>query len=130
MYPHLEIGPVTLQTFGLMFALAFLAAGALIWKRLGEIGKPPDWSYEMGFAALVGGIVGSRVYFIVQNYAEVKHDLLGNLFSGSGLVWYGGLIGGGIAVLLLGWGPRLPRLGLPRPAGAAPGRGAPVRRRR
>src|SRR3954454_18998387 len=100
MYPHLEIGPVTLQTFGLMFALAFLAAGALIWKRLGEIGKPPDWSYEMGFAALVGGIVGSRVYFIVQNYAEVKHDLLGNLFSGSGLVWYGGLIGGVLAVCL------------------------------
>ena len=67
---ELDIGPLTLQTFGLMFALAFLAAGALIWKRLGEIGKPSDWAYEMGFAALIGGIVGSRVYFIVQNYDE------------------------------------------------------------
>ena len=27
MYPELHIGPLTLQTFGLMFALAFLAAG-------------------------------------------------------------------------------------------------------
>ena len=98
MYPEIHIGPVTLQTFGLMFAFAFLAAGALIWKRLGEIGKPPDWAYEMGFAALVGGVVGSRVYFLVQNYSEVKHDLLGNLFSGSGLVWYGGAIGGALAV--------------------------------
>ncbi len=34
MYPEIHIGPLTLQTFGLMFALAFLAAGALIWKRL------------------------------------------------------------------------------------------------
>jgi phosphatidylglycerol:prolipoprotein diacylglycerol transferase len=99
MYPHLEIGPITLQTFGLAFALAFLAAGALVWKRLRELGKPGDWAYEMGFAALVGGIVGSRVYFLVQNYDDVKHDLLGNLFSGAGLVWYGGAIGGALAVL-------------------------------
>ncbi len=86
-----------------MFALAFLAAGALIWKRLGEIGKPLDWAYEMGFAALIGGIVGSRVYFLVQNYSEVKDDLLGNLFSGAGLVWYGGAIGGALAVLAWAW---------------------------
>jgi phosphatidylglycerol:prolipoprotein diacylglycerol transferase len=99
MYPELHIGPLTLQTFGLMFALAFLAAGALIAKRLKEIGKPVDWAYEMGFAALIGGIVGSRIYFIVQNYSTVKHDLIGNLFSGSGLVWYGGAIGGALAVL-------------------------------
>jgi phosphatidylglycerol:prolipoprotein diacylglycerol transferase len=82
-----------------MFALAFLAAGALIGKRLHEIGRPVDWAYEMGFAALIGGIVGSRVYFIVQNYSSVKHDLLGSFFSGSGLVWYGGAIGGALAVL-------------------------------
>lgn len=100
MYPELDLGPVTLQTFGLMFALAFLAAGALIAKRLREIGKPVDWAYEMGFAALIGGVVGSRLYFVVQNYDSVKHDLLGSVFSGTGLVWYGGAIGGAIAVLL------------------------------
>ena len=100
MQPEIAIGPVTLQTFGLMFALAFLAAGALIWKRFEEIGKPVDWAYEMGFAALVGGVIGSRLYFIVDNYSEVSDDLLGNLFSGSGLTWYGGAIGGALAVLL------------------------------
>ncbi|MET0557105.1 MAG: prolipoprotein diacylglyceryl transferase family protein [Solirubrobacterales bacterium] len=103
MYPHLEIGPITLQTFGLMFALAFLAAGALIWRRFTELGKPGDWAYEMGFAALVGGVVGSRVYFMVQNYDDVKHDFFGTLFSGSGLVWYGGAIGGALAVLAWAW---------------------------
>src|SRR3954469_8818741 len=103
MYPELHIGPLTLQTFGLMFALAFLAAGALIAKRLREIGKPVDWAYEIGFAALIGGIVGSRIYFIVQNYSSVKSDLIGNLFSGSGLVWYGGAIGGALAVLAWAW---------------------------
>ncbi|HEY5977947.1 MAG TPA: prolipoprotein diacylglyceryl transferase family protein [Solirubrobacterales bacterium] len=100
MHPEITLGPLTLQTFGLMFALAFLAAGALIAKRLGEIGKPVDWAYELCFAGLAGGIVGSRVYFIVQNYDSVKDDLLGKLFSGAGLVWYGGLIGGALAVLI------------------------------
>jgi phosphatidylglycerol:prolipoprotein diacylglycerol transferase len=103
VYPELHIGPLTLQTFGLMFALAFLAAGALIAKRLKELGKPVDWAYEMGFSALLGGIVGSRVYFLIQNYDGVKDDLLGNLFSGSGLVWYGGAIGGALAVFLWAW---------------------------
>ena len=57
----------------------------------------------MVFAALVGGLVGSRLDFIIENYSDVKHDLLGNLFSGSGLVWYGGAIGGAIGVVLWAW---------------------------
>jgi phosphatidylglycerol:prolipoprotein diacylglycerol transferase len=100
MYPEINIGPLTLQTFGLMFALGFIVAGAIIARRFRELGKPADWASEMAFAALIGGLVGSRVDFLVENWSEVKDDLLGNIFSGSGLVWYGGAIGGAIAVLL------------------------------
>jgi phosphatidylglycerol:prolipoprotein diacylglycerol transferase len=100
MYPEIDIGPLTLQTFGLMFALAFLAAGALVARRFTELGKPADWAYEMTFAALAGGIVGSRAYYLIENWDEVSDDLLGNIFSGSGLVWYGGAIGGAIAVVI------------------------------
>ena len=103
MYPELNLGPLTLQTFGLMFALAFLAAGALVARRFAELGKPADWAYEMTFSALAGGIVGSRLYYVVENWDEVSDDLLGNVFSGSGLVWYGGAIGGAIAVVIWAW---------------------------
>jgi phosphatidylglycerol:prolipoprotein diacylglycerol transferase len=103
VYPEIHLGPLTLQTFGICFAFAFIAAGAVIWRRLGELGKPVDWAYEMGFAALVGGLVGSRLDFIIENYSDVKHDLFGNLFSGSGLVWYGGVIGGAIGVFIWAW---------------------------
>jgi phosphatidylglycerol---prolipoprotein diacylglyceryl transferase len=101
--PEIHLGGLSVKTFGLMFALAFLAIGAVIYRRFKELGKPADWAYEISFAALLGGLVGSRLYFIVQNYDDVKDDLLGNLFSGSGLVWYGGLIGGALAVLAWGW---------------------------
>jgi phosphatidylglycerol:prolipoprotein diacylglycerol transferase len=101
--PEIDIGPLTLQTFGICFAAAFLAAGAVVWRRLDELGKPVDWAYEMGFAALIGGLVGARLNFIIENYDSVKDDLLGNIFTGSGLVWYGGAIGGALAVLLWAW---------------------------
>jgi phosphatidylglycerol:prolipoprotein diacylglycerol transferase len=100
MQPEIHLFGLTLQTFGLLFAGAFLASGIVVAKRLGELGKPKDWAYEMVLAAVVGGVVGARGYYLVEHYDEVKNDLIGTIFSGSGLVWYGGLIGGAVAVLL------------------------------
>ena len=98
MQPEIHVLGISLKTFGIVFACGFIAAGAILIRRLRELGKPIDYAYEMAFAALIGGLVGSRVYYVVQNYSQVKHDLIGSLFSGSGLVWYGGVIGGAIAV--------------------------------
>jgi len=103
MQPEINVLGISIKTFGIMFALGFIGAGLLIAKRLKELGKPVDWAYELVFAALIGGIVGSRLDFLFENWDEVSNDLLGNLFSGSGLVWYGGAIGGALAVLLWAW---------------------------
>lgn len=103
MQPEIDILGLPLKTFGVMFALAFLASGALLARRLHEQGRSPDWAYEMIFAALIGGLVGSRLYYLVQHWDKTRHDLLGNVFSGSGLVWYGGAIGGALAVIIWAW---------------------------
>jgi len=99
MKPEIHFLGVGIKTFGVTFALGFLACGALVARRLRELGRPVDWAYEIVFAALVGGVVGARVYYLLENYDKVRHDLLGSIFSGSGLVWYGGAIGGAIAVI-------------------------------
>jgi phosphatidylglycerol:prolipoprotein diacylglycerol transferase len=101
MQPEIHLGPLTLQSFGLMMGLGFVVAGVFAAKRLKEIGRPPDWAYEMVFAALVGGIVGARLWSVIENWDEAKNDLVGSIFSGSGLVFYGGLFGGALCVL--GW---------------------------
>lgn len=101
MKPELHLLGISIKTFGVTFALGFLACGLVVGRRLRELGKPVDWAYEIVFAALLGGVVGARAYYVIQNYSQVKHDLLGSIFSGSGLVWYGGAIGGAVAVL--GW---------------------------
>ncbi|MGH2832573.1 MAG: prolipoprotein diacylglyceryl transferase [Solirubrobacteraceae bacterium] len=99
MKPEFELLGISIKTFGVTFALGFLACGLVLARRLRELEKPVDWAYELVFVALVGGLVGARGYFVIQNYGEVKHDLLGHIFSGSGLVWYGGAIGGAIGVI-------------------------------
>jgi phosphatidylglycerol:prolipoprotein diacylglycerol transferase len=108
--PEIHIGPLELKTFGICFALAFLVSGLIIGRRFRELGQPADWAYEMVFASLVGGLVGSRVDFILQNWDDVSDDILGSIFSGSGLVWFGGLVGGALGAVLwarwrrwLGW---------------------------
>jgi phosphatidylglycerol:prolipoprotein diacylglycerol transferase len=99
MQPEIHILGISLKSFGIVFACGFLAAGAILVRRLRELGKPVDYAYELAFAALVGGLVGSRLYYVIQNYSLVKHHLFSSLFSGSGLVWYGGVIGGALAVV-------------------------------
>ena len=103
MQPEIDLGPLTLQTFGLMLGLSFVAAGVLAARYLKEIGRPPDWAYEMTLAALVGGVVGARLWSVIENWDEAKDDIFGSLFSGAGLVFYGGLLGGALAVIAWAW---------------------------
>src|SRR5438309_2344413 len=66
MLPTVDVLGINVKLFGVMFALGFLACGLVLARRLRELGRPVDWAYEMVFAALIGGLVGARVYFLVQ----------------------------------------------------------------
>lgn len=96
MYPEIDLGPITLQTFGLMFAAAFAASGWAVARRLKELGAPVDWAYEIILAAAIGGIFGAKLWYAF----EVGDWSLDQLFSGTGLTWYGGALGGAAAVAL------------------------------
>lgn len=100
MQPEIDLFGLPLKTFGLCFALAFVASGAIVGRRLKELGKPADWAYEIVFAALVGGLVGARLHWVLGNLDEVRGDVVGGVFGGSGLVWFGGALGGAAGVLL------------------------------
>jgi phosphatidylglycerol:prolipoprotein diacylglycerol transferase len=101
--PELHVLGITLQTFGLCLGAAFIVCGILSAQYLKEIGKPVDWAYEFVFAALIGGIVGARLWWVAEHFSEAKGDLVGSLFGGSGLVFHGGALGGAIAVLGWSW---------------------------
>lgn len=98
MQPEIDVLGLPIKTFGLCFALGFLAAGAVIHRRMRETGKPVDWAYEMIFAALAGGVIGARLVWILENPDRV--DGFGDVFGTTGLVWYGGVLGGALFVVI------------------------------
>jgi phosphatidylglycerol:prolipoprotein diacylglycerol transferase len=107
--PGIDVFGLEIKTFGLFFGIAFLLCGLVIARRLKELGKPVDWSYEIVFAALVGGFVGARAWYIAEHHDKGVFD---TLFSGSGLVWYGGAIGGAVAVLAWAYRKGMVNVGL------------------
>ena len=109
MQPEIHLGPLTIQTFGICFAAGFLVAAGIIGRRFRELGDPSEWTWELTFSVMVGGLVGSRLDFMIENWGDVKDDLFGNLFSGTGLIWYGGVVGGALGAVL--WARRRDWLG-------------------
>ena len=103
MQPEIDLFGLELQSFGLMLALAFVVCGLMVGVRLRELGKPVDWAYEYLFAAMIGGVVGARLWWVVENWSEASDDLLGSIFTGAGLVFHGGALGGALAVIALAW---------------------------
>jgi phosphatidylglycerol:prolipoprotein diacylglycerol transferase len=96
LQPEIDVFGLPIKTFGLAFGIAFLLCGLLLAKRLKELDKPVDYAYEIVFSALVGGFLGARIWYIAEHRDKGFFD---TVFSGSGLTWYGGAIGGAIAVL-------------------------------
>jgi phosphatidylglycerol:prolipoprotein diacylglycerol transferase len=103
IYPFVfHIGPLEITGYGLMMMVAFLMGGWLIALELKRRGLSEDYAADMIAAAVIGGIVGAKLWYVV-----VAQDM-GALFSRGGLVWYGGFIGGTAAVILNGWRLKVP----------------------
>ncbi|HXG53471.1 MAG TPA: prolipoprotein diacylglyceryl transferase family protein [candidate division Zixibacteria bacterium] len=99
MYPILfQFGPVTIYSFGAMMAVAALAAAWVVHKELRERGYNPELASTMVFAAAIGGLAGARILFILEDLPSFLRSPGQFIFTGAGFTWYGGLIGGALAV--------------------------------
>ena len=87
-----------INSYGFMLMTAFYSCYYFLSKDLKRLNYKPSLAGDIIFAAAVGGIVGSRIYFLLENFDQFIQDPFGMLFSGGGLVFLGGLIGGLLAV--------------------------------
>ena len=87
-----------INSYGFMLMTAFYSCYYFLSKDLKRLNYKPSLAGDIIFAAAVGGIVGSRIYFLIENFDQFIQDPFGMLFSGGGLVFLGGLIGGLLAV--------------------------------
>lgn len=99
MIPELfKIGPLTINSFGVMAMLAFLIPTLLLRKEVARKGLNPDFANGIAIAAMIGGFVGARIYYIIERWEQFLANPSDYIFTGAGLVWYGGLLGGFLAV--------------------------------
>src|SRR5690606_30840318 len=93
-----QIGPLALYSFGAMLALAFLAAGYVLGNLLEARGLDRGHASSIVWWAAIGGLVGSRVLAIINDWSGFVAAPLSSLLTGAGFVWYGGLVGGFVSV--------------------------------
>jgi phosphatidylglycerol---prolipoprotein diacylglyceryl transferase len=96
----LQLGPVTIYSFGAMMALAFLISGYVVSLELSRKGMDPEDAWSLVLWAAVGGIVGARLLAIIADWQAFTLHPIASIFSGSGFIWYGGLIGGFVSVTI------------------------------
>jgi phosphatidylglycerol:prolipoprotein diacylglycerol transferase len=99
VYPVIfSIGPLTVYSFGVMLAIAFLVSGNIVQRELARKGLDPELASSFVLWAAVGGLVGPRVLSFVDDWRGFLADPLAFIFTGAGFVFYGGLIGGFLTV--------------------------------
>ncbi len=96
-----HLGPLTVYSYGLMMALGFLAADYVIRLECVRRGFDPEYSSSIVIAAAVMGLIGSRLYAILDDLPTYLADPKTMIFSGSGFVFYGGMIGGILGAYLV-----------------------------
>lgn len=99
MYPILfKFGPITIYSFGAFMALAALTAAWVVHGDLKRRGCNPELASSFVFAAAIGGLVGARLLFIVEEWNNFLVAPMNYIFTGAGFTWYGGFLGGVVAV--------------------------------
>ena len=93
MYPRLlEIGPFTIYSYGLMLAIGFIVASYLLNAELKRKRLDPALGNNITLLALVAGIAGSKMLYLIEHWSQFITDPLGMAFSPSGLTFYGGFL--------------------------------------
>jgi phosphatidylglycerol---prolipoprotein diacylglyceryl transferase len=96
------VGPLQFTGFGIAVVMSFVLAQMISQHQMEARGHDPAPIADMIIGAVVGGLLGAKLYFVV---------VLGNwdaLFARGGFVFWGGLVGGAIGVLAIARWKKVP----------------------
>jgi phosphatidylglycerol:prolipoprotein diacylglycerol transferase len=100
LYPFIHIGPLTLGSYGLMVAIGLICGFFILRADFARRGVSADAEAIIGITGL-SGLVGSRLYHLLESPAEFFADPWPQLFSTMGFAFVGAIIGGFFALVLL-----------------------------
>jgi phosphatidylglycerol:prolipoprotein diacylglycerol transferase len=102
MYPVLvQLGTFELRSYGIILALSFFLGLWLSAREAKTRGLDPALVHDFAFYALLGGIVGARIYYVVFSnpayYLQKPWEIVAVWHGGIGIL--GALAGGFLAAL-------------------------------
>ena len=92
---------LAIYSYGLMLVVAFYSCYALLFKEMKRLDYDEKIASDIVTSAALGGIIESKIYYLIENFDRVIADPYGMIFSGAGLVFLGGLMGGTIGVTIV-----------------------------
>ena len=96
MHPQIcKIGPFTVYSYGFMLAVAFVVSSGLARMQAKRQQINPDTIFNFLFLAFISGVIGARIFYIIENLGYyIKNPLEIIMLQQGGLSWFGGLIAG------------------------------------
>jgi phosphatidylglycerol:prolipoprotein diacylglycerol transferase len=102
MLPFIHIGHFSVPTFGLMLWLAAVAAALLMDRGFRRARVSAD-AVSMVAVAVVLGIVGAKLWHVIDTPAELREEGWRVLWDTAGFAWFGGMLFGISALVFQGW---------------------------
>ncbi len=102
MHPEIcRIGPLVVYSYGLMLVIAFFVAVTLASQEAKREGINPDLIFNLLFISFTFGIIGARIFYVVENlgfYLKTPLEIV--MLSHGGMSWFGGLILGVVSGII------------------------------
>jgi phosphatidylglycerol:prolipoprotein diacylglycerol transferase len=92
---------LTIYSFGLMMALGAIVGNLVLTSECRRRGYNPDFANAVVVWGAIAGIAGARIYDVFDNWPLYRANPWSIFFSGAGFIWYGGLVAGILATLLV-----------------------------
>lgn len=102
MNPYIiEIGNFGLRWYSVLILLGVIIGVSLVQREGKRFGISNDFLFNMAFWAIVFGIIGARIYYVIFNYSMYKGDLMAifKIWEG-GLAIHGGIMAGALTIFL------------------------------
>jgi phosphatidylglycerol:prolipoprotein diacylglycerol transferase len=99
-FPTLSLGPVSIQSFGVLSALGILLATILMSRAAKELGKDPQVPVDFAVVGVLAGVVGGHLVHLFAYHPEELRDPWRVVMLWEGLSSMGGLLGGVIAAVV------------------------------
>lgn len=106
-----DLAGIEITWHGVFTALAVIAGVAIAAWLARRMGYSEDMIYNAALALIVGGIIGARSLYVIENWSNFENDF-GQVFSlnAGGISIYGALIGGAIGGLVYGYFAKVPNV--------------------